>query len=272
MKKTNRIFAFVLIFAMLFVNTVIISDAADDDISKTHFMVFIKEEYFSRVDEIIASVDCEYIGEVRELTNPDDYTSVYTPVLLIRVKDKVEDNFYKAQEYFFDKDYYDRALYDYLIGEFPDKKLERTMFTLIIEDEYAADIEEIVKGIDNKYIEAAEPADAYYSSSGEPLTAIYVYVKNGDEAKFSHAQQYFADKDYAEKIEYVYLKYNYDFILFGDADSDGVYTAADARFILRCSVSLEEYSSLVQCDADHDGEVTASDARTVLRYSVGIFD
>ena len=56
MKKTNKIFSVILILALLFTNTVMSSAAVDDDIAKTHFMVFIKEEYFSRVDEIIECI------------------------------------------------------------------------------------------------------------------------------------------------------------------------------------------------------------------------
>ena len=60
----------------------------------------------------------------------------------------------------------------------------------------------------------------------------------------------------------------------GDADGSGDVTAADARFVLRVSVGLEEAppeSELYAvCDFDGDGEVTAADARAVLRLAVGL--
>ena len=58
----------------------------------------------------------------------------------------------------------------------------------------------------------------------------------------------------------------------GDIDADGKVSAADARMILRCSVSLENFDAvqLVYSDADYSGTVDASDARTALRCSVGL--
>ncbi len=60
----------------------------------------------------------------------------------------------------------------------------------------------------------------------------------------------------------------------GDADASGDVTAADARFVLRVSVGLEEAlpesELFAACDFDGDGEVTAGDARAVLRLAVGL--
>ena len=60
----------------------------------------------------------------------------------------------------------------------------------------------------------------------------------------------------------------------GDADGSGDVTAADARFVLRVSVGLEdappESELYAACDFDGDGEVTAADARAVLRLAVGL--
>ena len=114
MKNIRRIISALLISTLLFSVSLITSFA--DDIAKTHFMVFLKEEYCHRVQEVIDSIDCEYLGEVRELTNPEDYDSAYTPMLLVWVKDKNEAFFDEAQEYFLDKDYCYKTICDVLIG------------------------------------------------------------------------------------------------------------------------------------------------------------
>ena len=59
---------------------------------------------------------------------------------------------------------------------------------------------------------------------------------------------------------------------WGDMDGDGKTTAADARLILRQSVSLEDYpqEALDRCDTDDDERITAADARFALRLSVGL--
>lgn len=63
-------------------------------------------------------------------------------------------------------------------------------------------------------------------------------------------------------------------VLSGDADGDGIITAADARVALRAAVRLDEYAYddpvLIACDWDCDGSVTPADARMILRYSVGL--
>lgn len=57
---------------------------------------------------------------------------------------------------------------------------------------------------------------------------------------------------------------------FGDVNSDGLLSAADARILLRCSVSLESItdSILIYGDYTADKNITAEDARTALRVSV----
>ncbi len=64
----------------------------------------------------------------------------------------------------------------------------------------------------------------------------------------------------------------YEPLLAGDVDRNGSITAADARFVLRASVKLENPSDRQKVIADVDGNktVTASDARTILRTSVGL--
>ncbi len=58
----------------------------------------------------------------------------------------------------------------------------------------------------------------------------------------------------------------------GDADGDGIITAADARKILRASAGLDNLQgqNLKNADADGDGEITAADARKILRESAGL--
>lgn len=59
---------------------------------------------------------------------------------------------------------------------------------------------------------------------------------------------------------------------WGDLDSDGKTTAADARIALRCSVGLEDLPSDIVARADFAGQgrLSADSARTLLRISVGL--
>ena len=61
---------------------------------------------------------------------------------------------------------------------------------------------------------------------------------------------------------------------FYDADMNGSISAADARFLLRCSVDLETANAVQQYlgDINKDNTISAADARLALRYSVGLFD
>ena len=60
--------------------------------------------------------------------------------------------------------------------------------------------------------------------------------------------------------------------LYGDANCDGMITAADAALILRSIVGLSALSprGTLNADVDGDGEVTAADAAMILRYVVGL--
>ncbi len=179
MKKLNKLIVFAVSVSILFCSS-FFTGFAKDDIVKEHFFVFVKEEYCDCINETIKTIDSKYISEVRELTNPEDYSEPYTPMLLVFVNEDV-DSFEKAQKYFQDKEYFLEIRYDVYVG--------------------------------------------------------------------------------AE-----------DFELSGDVDKDGYITAADARFILRCAVGLEEYKDdvLKIIDIDNDNFVTASDARAVLRLAVGL--
>ena len=66
----------------------------------------------------------------------------------------------------------------------------------------------------------------------------------------------------------------FDEILWGDANCDGIVTAADAALILRSLVGLSELSSrgAVFGDVDGDGEITAADAAMILRYVINLID
>ncbi len=58
----------------------------------------------------------------------------------------------------------------------------------------------------------------------------------------------------------------------GDASTDGVINAADARIALRVSVGLEQLDgdAFAAADVDNNGSITSADARLILRYSVGL--
>ena len=58
----------------------------------------------------------------------------------------------------------------------------------------------------------------------------------------------------------------------GDANNDGIVTAADAAAILRAVVGLSVLApqGMLQADADGDGAVTAVDAVLILRYLIGM--
>ena len=60
----------------------------------------------------------------------------------------------------------------------------------------------------------------------------------------------------------------------GDVDADGKVTAADARFVLRAAVGLENVRPgselFTDADVDGDGKLTAGDARALLRAAVGL--
>lgn len=58
----------------------------------------------------------------------------------------------------------------------------------------------------------------------------------------------------------------------GDIDGDNVVSAADARFVLRASVGLDELSEdqMIYANMDYDSSISSSDARLILRTSVGL--
>ena len=61
-------------------------------------------------------------------------------------------------------------------------------------------------------------------------------------------------------------------ILMGDANSDGVIRANDARLVLRFSAKLQKFNNKQKeiCDIDKNGSVNAADARIVLRIAASL--
>ncbi len=61
-------------------------------------------------------------------------------------------------------------------------------------------------------------------------------------------------------------------VLKGDVSGNGKVEAGDARLALRCSVGLEQLTTLQMkvADMDSNGKLTAADARIILRTSVGL--
>ena len=58
--------------------------------------------------------------------------------------------------------------------------------------------------------------------------------------------------------------------LVGDADCDGYITSADALYVLRMSVQLEDYTEedIPYFDVDGDNNITSADSLDILRFSV----
>lgn len=105
-----------------------------------------------------------------------------------------------------------------------------------------------------------------------PATKYFtVYLKDPGTANILRLKGYLENMDVIESVELIGFAYT-DALLY-DVTEDGETTAEDARFVLRCSVGLEEFTSvqLETGDTDGDKQLTAADARNVLRYSVGLF-
>ncbi len=154
---------------------------------------------------------------------------------------------------------------------FANDDIATTHFLVIVKAEYWDKAESIITGIDCEYItsvrELTNPSDY-----DEPYTPMLLVWVNNDEDSFEKAQKYFLDKEYFLEIRYDVLIGGDETDIPGDTDKDGFITAKDARFALRCSVGLEEYTDevLKAMDMDSDNSVTASDARCILRLSVGL--
>lgn len=77
----------------------------------------------------------------------------------------------------------------------------------------------------------------------------------------------FNDIDTIERCSYELGKYK-----IGDVDFNGTITAADARYVLRYSVKLENFTQkqINVADVDFNHIITAGDARKILRVSVNL--
>lgn len=61
-------------------------------------------------------------------------------------------------------------------------------------------------------------------------------------------------------------------IIYGDANTDGIVTAADAAMVLRSIVGLSAITKrgALNAEVSGDGSVTAADAAEILRYVIGL--
>ena len=101
----------------------------------------------------------------------------------------------------------------------------------------------------------------------EPVTVIGK-TETGDKlfyAKWSSDEELEKIK-YNERLQYIKEK------KFGDPDGDGAITAADARYVMRMVVGLDEtdYEALKRVDYFNSGAVSSENARITLRISVGL--
>ncbi len=103
--------------------------------------------------------------------------------------------------------------------------------------------------------------------SGKPVTEIGK-TETGDKllyAKWSSDEE-LEEIKYAERLKYIKDKN------LGDPDGDGFISAADARYVMRAVVGLEEidYELLKRVDYFGSGKITSENARMTLRFSVGL--
>ena len=158
----------------------------------------------------------------------------------------------------------------YFMG-FATENIVTDNFFVFVKAEYCNKTENIIEDIDNEHItyvrELTNPKDY-----DEPYTPMLLVVVDKAPDSFEKAQKYFQDKEYLFEIRYNVYVGSENFALSGDVDNDGVITASDARFALRCAVGLEEYTyeMLALMDMNWDNSVTAYDARAILRLSVGL--
>ena len=112
----------------------------------------------------------------------------------------------------------------------------------------------------------------WYSSadlSGESITEIDSH-QTGDKllyAKWISDEQLEHEK-YLQRMQYISDNH------LGDPDGDGKITAADARYVLRAAVGLEEnnYETLKRADYFGTNRISAENARITLRVAVGLDD
>ena len=109
---------------------------------------------------------------------------------------------------------------------------------------------------------------AIYNGPGDDdLINITVYGR-----KNSTAEKYATQREF-QKINFEVLR-DADHGYYGDVDYDNKITSADALYVLRASVGLENPDSNTRklADVNGDGFVDSSDSLMILRHSVGLKD
>ncbi len=103
--------------------------------------------------------------------------------------------------------------------------------------------------------------------SGEKITAIAPW-ETGVKLFYARwiSDEETAQEKYRERMQYIADK------KLGDPDGDGATTAADARYVLRAAVGIEEpdYERLRRVDFFNNGKISSDNARTTLRIAVGL--
>lgn len=115
--------------------------------------------------------------------------------------------------------------------------------------------------------------------TNETVADFVVWLLSGSSQRHirenSSYTQYMQYSEYTKKLApYITPGSEESVVKYGDVNLDGQITAADARFVLRMSVGLEETTKEIKilADVDGNGSVAAADARLVLRHSVGLIN
>jgi hypothetical protein len=139
----------------------------------------------------------------------------------------------------------------------------------------------------NATILAAWASETGETIANDDIILTLYFRKIGDTAPDERTEIVFTENKLGSKSALAYLEdgrmrelevttenggITFDAPLFGDANTDGVVTSADAALVLRAIVGLSSLSlrGALNADVDGDGEVTAADAAIILRYVVGL--
>lgn len=103
--------------------------------------------------------------------------------------------------------------------------------------------------------------------SGEKITVINPW-ETGVKLFYARwiSDEEVAQEKYRERMQYIADN------KLGDPDGDGQITAADARYVLRAAVGIEQpdYERLRRVDFFNNGKISSDNARTTLRIAVGL--
>lgn len=81
------------------------------------FWISIKTEYCNDLDEITADIlECEYVSNIHDLNDPEDYDGTWPAMFVVFVKDANESNFDAAMQILEDKYYTHEVRIAYYIG------------------------------------------------------------------------------------------------------------------------------------------------------------